>query len=794
MEALRQRTGEGIEKVKEFPLHEFFPPTSTPVRESLGQAGEFLKKIPSTRIDLKIPDAPEIGSKLIDPLFKAQQEKMELGSKFTGAITSMPGEMIRSYGETMSKIGSGVKLGLEDYLNISDFVPGIGFIGVGGIKPVAKTIGKEVVEKVGKEAVEKIGKEAIEKTGKEVVEKITKKGTQVGIDLGDIGTPIAKTGKEAVEQVLPDAELKFLAKKADVKGKVNILDYLRTPEQVLEKIGLVKEKKALRTAWEGYQTQLKSELEKINTWKQSVPKESSQRIFDYLDGATNAKQLNANELKIGSEIKTYLKDWANKLNIPEEEKITNYITHLFAREKEGVEFPTEIAKQIKDKTAGSVYDPFLETRIGRPDYVRDVWRGLEAYVKRGTRKVNLDPALAQLKTASEKLDPETEKYITRLSHRINLRPTEVDNLLDNLIKQSPIGYRFTERPTAHLTKGWRQMIYRGALGMNVGSAMRNLTQGVNTYATLGEKYTAIGYSKAVQHLMRNDFDELIKHNVLSGNIVQDRETTLAKTALQKIDPVLFSLFDFAEKINRSSAYFGAKKQALDKGLSVNEAVDYGKEVVRKTQFAYSQIDQPVLLASDLVKTLTQFQSFNIKQTEFLAGLVKDKDFMGMVRFTMGSLFLTGTFGKMFGMDLKEFIPYSDARFSSPAVQLIGGLKDVALGGERQKTEGERKLKGLAPLVVPGGVQLKKSLQGAITGERGYTATATGRLRYPVGQSPLEKLQLLVFGQYSPQEAQEYYGKGRSPLGEKQTKEFEKYGLPYYQKIIREREAKERLTK
>lgn len=591
---------------------------------------------------------------------------------------------------------------------------------------------------------------------------------------------------------LPDNELRSMFKEPgmDIKKKVNIIDYLRTPEQVLDKIGLVKEKKAIRFGYDNYQEQLREEFVKIGAWKERTPrKDSAQTIFDYLDGKLDAKTLNKEELKVANEIKVYLKKWAFRLNLPEEKQISNYITHLFERTKEGVEFPVDIARKIKGETAGSVYDPFLAKRTGKPGYVRDVWRALEVYVKRGTRKESLDPALAMLKKASENLDPETEKYIRAYSHRINLRPTDIDTLLDNLIKQSPIGYKFTERPTAYLTNWWRKKIYRGALGLNVGSAMRNLSQGVNTYAVLGEKYTALGYAETVKHLIRNDFDELAKHNVLLDDIIIDREFHITKKVMQKMDDVLYTFFDFAEKINRSSAYFGAKKQALDKGKSIPEAIDYAKGVVRRTQFTYNQIDQPVALASDLAKAFTQFQSYPLKQAEFLGKMIKDRNFVGLIRYIIGALVLTATYGKLFGMDLGEFIPFSDARFTSPAGETIGALGDIISTDERRREEGKRKLSSALQLLIPGGVQLKKTLQGAVSGARGYTATPTGRARYPVGQDPMSALQLLLFGQYAVPEAREYYKLDRKPLGEKQTEKFEKYGLPYYEKIMRERESK-----
>lgn len=793
------------------------------------QLGDILQKVPETRFEPKVPEVPKVKNPILQGLLKASEAQTKVSTKIVGAVTAMPGEWLRSYGKTASKIGTTKKLDFEDFLNISDFIPGIGLVGIGGgVKAVG---GKELLKKVGKEALEetagKIGKKAIEETAGKVTEKtalerlrhlltysdeIKRAYNLSDKDVSKIGW---KEGKEILEKLppqlkqqvegtarrlskyetqapIPVEEFEYLFKKSgmDVKKKVSIIDYLRTPEMVLKKVGLEKEAKVLRTGYDAYQTELRGELSIIKAWRDRVPRADSNRtIFQYLDGTLDAKTLNETELQVANEIKTYLKRWADRLGLPEENRITNYITHIFERTKEGVEFPVDIAKKIQEQTAGSVYDPFLMERKGAPDFVKDTWRALEAYVKRGSRKANLDPALDMLKKASAELDPATEKYIQRYSHRINLRPTELDELFDNLIKQSPIGYKFTERPTAYLSNKWRQMVFRGALGLNVGSAMRNLSQGVNTFAELGMKYTRQGYAETIKHLIRNDFDELIKHNVLLDDIVIDRELHATKRILGKMDDVLFALFDFAEKVNRSSAYFGAKKKALEAGKSIPEAIDFAKGIVRKTQFTFNQIDQPVALASDLAKVFTQFGTFPLKQAEFLAGLAKDKNFAGLLRYISGALVLTASYGKLFGMNLKEFIPFNDLRFTSPAGEAVGALKGLVSSDETKQQEAQKAIGRLLPLMVPGGVQLKKSLQGAISGARGYVASPKGRVKYPVGGSLPALLQLILFGTSAPKEAREYYGKDRKVLGEQQSELFKLLGRPYYEQIMKEREAK-----
>lgn len=574
------------------------------------------------------------------------------------------------------------------------------------------------------------------------------------------------------------------------KFKANMLDYIRTPENVLKKFGLEKEGDVLRQAFESYRSELRNEQKRILSWYKRVPdKASSKEIFKYLDGDVTGRSLSEKEMAVATEMKDYLKTWAKRLGLPEEKQVSSYITHLFEKGQIEQEFDPELAKIIDNEIAGSVWNPFTQRRTDAPKYKQDVWAALDAYTKRSVRDVNMSPALEVVKKASEGLDLASWKYMKKYTDHINMRPSEFDELLDNLIKASPIGYKATGRPTAHLTRKFRNVVYRGALGLNIGSAMKNLTQGANTYAVLGEKYTAVGYAKLVKNMVTNNLDELYRYNILDDNIIQDREVYAVKKALQKMDEGLWVFFDTAEKINRGSAYWGAKSKALSQGKSESEAIEFAKKIVRQTQFTFGSIDTPVALQGDLAKLFTQFMSYPVKQTEFLAGLAKNKDFLGLIRYASASLFLTASVGKLFGLELKNFVPFSDGRFTSPAGELFNSARTLLSDSEQEKEKASRNLQGLVPMVIPGGAQLKKSLQGSISASRGYSATKSGRVRYPVNKNPGSALRAFLFGQNALPEAREYYGKNRTPLGPKQSELFKLLGRPYYDQIMSGRATK-----
>lgn len=559
----------------------------------------------------------------------------------------------------------------------------------------------------------------------------------------------------------------------DVKKKANIVDFLRTPERVLQKIGLGEESKFLRASYENYQKELPEEINKVSQWANQLDSEGNQRVFQFLDG--KKVDLTPAEQKIADEARIYLKDWAKRLGLPEDKQISNYITHIFEKDFIKKEFDPDIARLIQNKVPGSVYNPFLQKRLGQLGYKEDFVDAMDAYVKRAVRTVNMNPALERISDAAESLDQDSYKFVKKMIDRVNMRPTDTENFIDNLIKSSPIGYKLGGRPSAAISRNTRQMIYRATLGLSPSSAIRNLTQGANTYAKLGEKYTIVGYTKMLQGLVTRS-KELDEVGVMGNDFVQDRTISASKQALQKVDKGLFAFFDLAERINRGSAYYGAKAKALAKGASEDEAIETAKKLVRETQFNYGAIDTPVAMNTAVSKLLAQYQSYNIKQGEFIGNLIKEKDFAGILRLAAASTIFLYTVGKLVGMEPKDFIPGSRMSDSGVAGGLVGPLFGVADAGIKSKdaygnelSPGERvgtfADKAFTTL-FPGGTQIKRMVQGAGTASEGEATDSQGRTKYTVG--PEDAVRAVLFGPNSLPQAKEYY-RNKAGAGSKSSK-------------------------
>lgn len=597
----------------------------------------------------------------------------------------------------------------------------------------------------------------------------------------------------------------------DPAEKVNIIDYLfRTPDRVLQKIGLGREAEVLRQRYDAYQLAVKNGINWVVQMEKMVPdKESNVRIYRYLDGRQDLNNLTPVEAKVATMIRTKLNDFADRLHLPEGERISNYITHIFPKGVGTKSIDPELAKLISSRVPSSVWNPFLEQRFGKAGFIEDTWQSLSAYIKRSERKIYLDPILKDIAEKTNKgdlatiVDDSQYQYVKSFMAAVNMQPGNIEKFTDNLI-QTIAGYRFTARPTYYLTHKAREWVFRGLLGLNVSTAIRNLTQGVNTYAELGEKYTIIGYKDMLQAIKEGD-PEVYKVGVLADNIVQDSALTSANRFWRNVDEGLMYLFNQTEKINRMSAYYGGKAKALASGATEEEAIKIGKEVVRKTQFTYGSIDTPLLLRGPIAKLLLQFQSFTLKQAEFLGEKIAAKDVAGLLRFAGASLLISATIGKAIGMEPKDFLPLF--RFGTPPTlkapvevkKAITGEKDI-YGNVPDIPHRAAKVIDAALMYVPASGQLKKSYRGTTDYLRGYRQSPSGLVEHPVEQSIPNLLRAILTGsRYFPEDVA-YRDREGKPLSINETIAFKilndkdpKKAIALYDKIVKSKLVKQPLN-
>ena len=121
------------------------------------------------------------------------------------------------------------------------------------------------------------------------------------------------------------------------------------------------------------------------------------------------------------------------------------------------------------------------------------------------------------------------------------------------------------------------------------------------------------------------------------------------------------------------------------------------------------------------------------------------------------------------------IPISSAL---PVKQFITG-KD-SYGNEKSRWE---TIKETAPyyLAPTGYGQFKKTTQGLEMFDEEHPVagsyTKSGNLRFPIEDTPLNRVQAGIFGQYASENARDYFDNERSPLKEKQIQEYKDLDIP-----------------
>lgn len=534
---------------------------------------------------------------------------------------------------------------------------------------------------------------------------------------------------------------------AEKAGKVTVLDYFATPEYVFRKLGISDAFKGLREGSEKTARDLNTNFTQLNEWHKTlkdVP-DASQRVFRYLDGRLGAEGLTPTEYRIAEEMKVFLRDWADKLGLPRDRRIVDYITHIFESDLKTTKgLPDELVQILDYVTPSGVFNPYMRQRTGAVGYSEDTFLALEAYVRRGVRQINLDKPINQAAQYAKSLPASGFKYVDSFLKKLQSRPGRVEALIDDTIKALPfVGERAGRRPTAQSLGALRRWVYRSTLGLNVSAALKNITQNVNTFAELGAENTSVGFYK----LATEGTGELVENQVLDSIIRADYRVKPFTNLIDRVDPVLYFLFDTAEKINRGVAYYAAKNNALRRQLSEEAAIEFAKETVRKTQFGYSNLDMPLILQDPIMKTLFQYSSYPIRQTELMVGWIKNKEFSKLAKYIGSTLVIVWGMGDLLGMDIEDFTTRNISGLGlGPIPSTLQAAISAKIDPDDYKARQELE-RNIPAILIPAGIQMRKTLKGA-TGE---SRTPTGQLRfeYPVG------IRSLALGEWRTPQAATY---------------------------------------
>lgn len=383
--------------------------------------------------------------------------------------------------------------------------------------------------------------------------------------------------------------------------------------------------------------------------------------------------------------------------------------------------------------------------------------------------------------------------------------------------------------------GARKQVGSNMIGFNLSSSLTNLIAPVQAMAKTNKLAVLKGTADTIKNMFIKD-NFMDNNNFLTSRMGTDM---ISKNAWQKMQDAGFIFMKGMDWFSSNQIVRSKYYELRAKGMSEAEAhAEAGKFAARilgdRTKGANAQ-----LYNSKLIGLVTQFQlevnnqlysmfydTYHESKENAQGNAAKTA--AGMT-FTLGQLFIfTHLFGQTFeaiagynptfdviemlktafgwGEDDEDEEKTTSERLKAAADQLVdalpyvniltgGGripiasgipnLVGVATGGKDEygnELTLEDELKKLLYLLPPtGGNQVKKTTQGLsmfdddlpVTG----SYTDSGNLRFPVEDTPLNRLQAGLFGQWANKNAGEYFDKERQPLKSKQIQEYADLDMP-----------------
>jgi hypothetical protein len=604
--------------------------------------------------------------------------------------------------------------------------------------------------------------------------------------------------------------IEYIGNNMEKIGKAGPLSWSRPPNIVLHELGLGAIDEMFQVSKEALLSEMnKVEQQIITIYKKAGIKKHNDRsrsVFRILDGTADEGDMmmaGREGVAAAKELRVVLDDLGRRFGIPPERRIRDYITHIFDRGNPELVEPELFSAM---KFTGKIENPYLNKRLGATDYLEDVVGALDAYVRAGMKNLYLHQPVKELQSilskagkAGHKMPANTRDfledylfYMTGARHtmesRVGLLMQGMAAMGSSLAKAVPMSKgmrarldRFTKEimnAPAHISyrRGvdWvRGNMFIGALGLAADSALTNLTQGVNTFAEFGSKVFLRGYremaagklgNKKVVALLKESgiLEESHWHRLIEGTPLQIR---------QAVGDRFMVLFQQAEQINRSSAFLGVYRGAMEGTLkpqvarnlgieagvraSHGQALAAGKKAAAITQFNYMSTGTPLMFQHPMGKLFGQLGSFPLRQIEFLSPLQAAKrlkegdllhhDLQRMYRYVLASALVT-TGGENLGLSVRDnlwpLVPdgTKPLKFSpgfmkfgpGPIPGFIGALGAVSRG----QADAVRDLKRTGVMFFPGGRAISRAAREYGRG-RGLAAMAglskpePGRIR-PLG--------------------------------------------------------------
>lgn len=254
------------------------------------------------------------------------------------------------------------------------------------------------------------------------------------------------------------------------------------------------------------------------------------------------------------------------------------------------------------------------------------------------------------------------KYIKNYINDINGNPTQIEELINNSIANTPaigkfLGAYLGDRPALQLAGSATNAVAIAKLGLyNISSALVNATQFINAQALIGPRWISEGVGRALAvdaeiakrkitkptGKAKQDIGILTRAGVDTQLGLESGAGYSRQAQMGRLFRASLAFFSGVERLLRQSTTLGAYHKGLSQGMDKQQAIDFAKEINTKVNFDYSVVDAPGFIrrSGPLGQVLFQFKKFPVKQMEFMFNLKGAEHF----KFWAPILLISGYFG------------------------------------------------------------------------------------------------------------------------------------------------------
>lgn len=546
----------------------------------------------------------------------------------------------------------------------------------------------------------------------------------------------------------------------------------------------------------------------FRSWLDKAKNDSTDMLWKAADGNETAyASLSDGGKQVIDAWRTYAKGAADELGLPDDNRISDYIPHIFDKDSINDDgfIPEGLARILKKNDEGNVNNGFLKKRTGATKGLeQDFWKAIEAYSEQKARKVHIEPATKQLMEVADNVnDKQLKKYLTQTAdHLRGIKNNPLDEKLNEL----------TGGAATPALRGFKNLVSPAAIWFNPSSAMNSLAQISNVTTELGP----VGVTKAMfqaNNLLKHVVSEktgadnipmvkglskeetkmwrdMHRDGIFEGDIASLVGGDLKSRAAQRANDAGYAMINGADRYMRIVSYIGAYDKAAKKGLTGEAQAQYARRVVNKANFNFDSMRVPPLFRSQTARsmgTLVTFMPGMLKYTADIAGgaagatkniatgkyTKADKEALTKaLYFTASAVGVSSLIngatsnGEDWTPDVTKIVPnpLDENTLVTPAISFLTGtdtkvgLKDaITTGGEDDVQElKDFATKTLPSTFIPGFGQGNKMLQANDAIQKGYAEGSTGNIQFSTeGWDDNDKLAALAFGKYNSKEGREY---------------------------------------